>query len=93
MHALIASGRAVVYPVYQGTDERRGPLPPFVHTQCTETHAYSSYQRQIVQDLRRTVDYLEAPGRVLAQAAQDDALEFGWQAFGRRWPPSPGRGR
>jgi cephalosporin-C deacetylase-like acetyl esterase len=55
---LVRGGRAVVYPVYQGTHERRGsPTPSFQY--CgTETQKFSSYQRQIVQDLRRTIDYL-----------------------------------
>ncbi len=56
---VVKSGRAVVYPVYQGTHERHGSFSPTFHSQCTETHEYSSYQRQIVQDLRRTFDYLE----------------------------------
>jgi dienelactone hydrolase len=57
---LIKSGRAVVYPVYQGTHERRGSFSSTFHSACTATHEYSAYQRHLVQDVRRTIDYLES---------------------------------
>jgi dienelactone hydrolase len=79
---LIKSGRAVVYPVYQGTHERRGSFSPTFHFQCTETHEYSSYQRQIVQDLRRTIDYLKTRSDV-----DRSRLAFvGWSWGGRVAP-------
>lgn len=56
---LVRGGRAVVYPVYQGTHERRGSPAPSFQYRCSETNRFSSYERQIVQDLRRTIDYLE----------------------------------
>jgi len=74
---LIRSGRAVVYPVYQGTHERRGSRAPLFHMQCTETHEYSSYQRQIVQDLRRTMDYLETRSDVDSSRIAFDAWSWG----------------
>lgn len=49
---FLRSGRAVVYPVYRGTFERRLPAAPGPHT-----------QRDLiidqVRDVRRTLDYLE----------------------------------
>lgn len=48
---LVASGRAVIYPTYKGTYERRTPISGPV-----------DYRAQIVQrvtDLRRSIDYLE----------------------------------
>jgi dienelactone hydrolase len=78
---LIKSGRAVVYPVYQGTHERRGSRPSSFHSSCTETHEYSSYQRQIVQDLRRTIDYLETRSDLDSSRIAFDAWSWGgWTA-------------
>jgi dienelactone hydrolase len=53
MDFLMRSGRAVVFPVYQGTFERRPHLP----------HGPSGERDQTIQqakDLQRSVDYLEA---------------------------------
>ena len=79
---LIKSGRAVVYPVYQGTHERRGSFSSTFHSACTETHEYSAYQRHLVQDVGRTIDYLES--RPDADASR---LAFsGWSWGGRLAP-------
>jgi len=67
----------VVYPVYQGTHERRGPRPLYFHSRCTETHEYASYQRQIVQDLRRTLDYLETRSDLDSSRMAFDAWSWG----------------
>ena len=56
---LVRSGRAVVFPVYQGTFERRDDRYVPVH-QGANNHAYSQFLAQLVKDFRRTVDYLEA---------------------------------
>jgi dienelactone hydrolase len=79
---LIRSGRAVVYPVYQGTHERRGSVSPTFHDVCTETHEFSTYQRQIVQDVRRTIDYLESRPDVDSTRLVFD----GWSWGGRMAP-------
>lgn len=55
---LVRSGRAVLYPVYQGTFERGGPEYMQLHV-GTDSHAYAEYLTRIVQDVRRSVDYLE----------------------------------
>jgi len=49
---LVKSGRAVLYPVYKGTFERRVP-------NLTGSHAYSDFMIQVVKDFARSVDYLE----------------------------------
>ncbi len=78
---LIKGGRAVVYPVYQGTHERRGSRAPLFLGQCTETHEYSSYQRQVVQDFRRTIDYLETRPDVDSSRIAFDGWSWGgWMA-------------
>ncbi len=52
---LVRNGRAVLFPVYKGTFERRLPtgLP------AGPTHQYSEYLVQVVEDFRRCIDYLE----------------------------------
>ncbi len=52
---IVLSGRAVVYPVYKGTYERsEGFEYPTV-----ETQRYVDYCIQLVNEVRRTLDYLE----------------------------------
>jgi len=53
---LVRNGRAVLFPVYTGTFERRLPagLP-----RRGPTHQYSAYLVQVVEDFRRCIDYLE----------------------------------
>ncbi len=58
---LVRSGRAVLFPVYQGTFERGSPeLLPLLRRKNVGSHAYSEYFVQIVKDLRRSIDYLES---------------------------------
>ena len=49
---ILRSGRALLFPVYQGTYERLGQSP-------TGPNAYRTLITQRLQDLRRSVDYLE----------------------------------
>ncbi len=55
---LLKNGRAVVYPVYKGTFERRDDAL-LAHFPPDESYAYSQWQAELVKDFRRTVDYLE----------------------------------
>lgn len=55
---LIRSGRAVAFPVYQGTFERRSDRYAPLHLGA-QSHAYTEFVTQLVKDFRRTVDYLE----------------------------------
>lgn len=56
---LVKTGRAVAYPVYKGTFERRDDRYLGIHLGAN-THQYSDYLIQVVEDFRRTVDYLES---------------------------------
>ena len=52
---VVSSGRAVLYPVYKGTHERRDTLEM---VDAGPTTAYASYVTRWMKDLRRSVDYL-----------------------------------
>jgi eukaryotic-like serine/threonine-protein kinase len=56
---LVRNGRAVLFPVYKGTFERSSPELAALH-QGNDSHAYSEYFKQMVQDFHRSVDYLES---------------------------------
>jgi len=55
---MIKQGRALFYPVYKGTFERRDGPPPFLHL-GNGTRQYTDYLIKIVKDFRRCIDYLE----------------------------------
>jgi dienelactone hydrolase len=55
---LVKSGRAVVYPVYKGTFERRDDAIARIH-EGAPTRQFTEFLIQIVRDFKRTVDYLE----------------------------------
>ena len=55
---IVKSGRAVIYPVIQGTFERRKDATSVIHT-GNETLQYAEFLSQIIKDYRRTMDYLE----------------------------------
>jgi len=56
---FVKDGRAVVYPVYKGTFERRDGLPGSLHVRFDESHEYKDYVVRIVKDFKRVIDYLE----------------------------------
>jgi predicted esterase len=56
---FVKDGRAVVYPVYKGTFERRDGLPGSLHSRYDESHEYKDYVVRIVKDFKRVIDYLE----------------------------------
>ena len=57
---LVKNGRAVLYPVYKGTFERRDDaLIPIVDT-GPNSHSYTEYLIQVVKDFKRSIDYLES---------------------------------
>ena len=51
---VVQSGRAVVYPIYAGTHERRQEVIP-----RTDTRDGVDYVARLIGDLRRALDYLE----------------------------------
>ncbi|MEN8164969.1 MAG: protein kinase, partial [Acidobacteriota bacterium] len=55
---LVREGRAVLFPVYQGTFERSGPT---IATQAQAGPGYANieYRTQLIKDFRRSIDYLE----------------------------------
>jgi serine/threonine protein kinase/cephalosporin-C deacetylase-like acetyl esterase len=53
---LLRDGKAVVYPIYQGTYDRRGELASYA---ADETIAYRDAIVMIGKDLMRSVDYIE----------------------------------
>ena len=59
LEAIVKSGRAVLYPVYKGTYERRD-MDPGESYMDTETHQYTEFLIKLVKDFRRSVDYLES---------------------------------
>jgi dienelactone hydrolase len=60
---LVQSGRAVIYPIYTGTHERRLDTIP-----VDDTRAGVDYTARLVGDLQRTVDYLETRNDVRMDA-------------------------
>ena len=56
---MIKNGRAVVYPVYKGTFERRNGVSGSLHLRYDESYEHKDYIIKIVKDFRRVIDYLE----------------------------------
>jgi cephalosporin-C deacetylase-like acetyl esterase len=55
---IVKNGRAVIYPVYKGTYERRDKaLVPIVFGDTS--YKYSEYLSKLVKDFKRCIDYLE----------------------------------
>jgi hypothetical protein len=55
---LVKTGRAVAYPVYQGTFERHDDRLAKIFAGA-DSHAYTEFVIELVKDFRRTIDYLE----------------------------------
>ena len=55
---LVKNGRAVLYPVYKGTFERGDAALASIHG-GSGSRAYAEYLVQLVQDFRRSIDYLK----------------------------------
>ena len=56
---VVKSGRAVVYPIYKGTHERSDEAIGFDGTVPNLSKAYADHVTQWINDLRRSIDYLE----------------------------------
>jgi len=71
----LKNGRAVAFPVYKGTFDRRLPAQP---SETTIAGRDLSIQR--VKDLRRTIDYLESRGDIDSGALAYYGISWGaWQ--------------
>jgi dienelactone hydrolase len=59
---IVANGRAVLYPIYKGTYERKKDLTDSttLHSEYRTTHGYVEYLIQVVKDFKRSIDYLES---------------------------------
>jgi eukaryotic-like serine/threonine-protein kinase len=56
---LVRNGRALLFPIYQGTFERHDPTLAALHL-GRNTRAYSEFVAQVVKDFSRSIDYLES---------------------------------
>ena len=56
---FLKDGRAVAYPVYKGTFERRDGIPSSLHMRNDESHEFKDYMIKVVKDFKRVIDYLE----------------------------------
>ena len=57
---MVAKGRAVLYPIYKGTYERKKGFEDSGDLHGgNESRRYVEYLIQVVKDFRRCVDYLE----------------------------------
>ena len=71
---VVQSGRAVVYPIYTGTHERRLDAIP-----TDDTRAGVDSTARLVSDLQRTVDYLETRNDVRMDALAYYGFSWGAQ--------------
>jgi dienelactone hydrolase len=55
---LVKTGRAIAYPVYQGTFERHDDRLTRIWADV-DSHAYTEFIIEVVKDFRRAIDYLE----------------------------------
>jgi len=74
---IVRSGRAVLFPVCQGTFERRSDAKGFIHLGAP-THQYTEYMSQVVKDYRKSIDYLQTRNDI-----DTDKIAF----YGMSWGP------
>jgi len=72
---IVKTGRAVLFPVYKGTYERRIDI---AHWPSEGTHQHTEYRIKLVKDLSRSIDYLESRSDI-----DRDKLAF----YGFSWGP------
>ncbi|UCD59195.1 MAG: SUMF1/EgtB/PvdO family nonheme iron enzyme, partial [Candidatus Hydrogenedentota bacterium] len=56
---IVKSGRAVLYPIYKGTFERRADNVTRYRWKAEDTVAFRDWTIQLSKDLRRSIDYLQ----------------------------------
>jgi dienelactone hydrolase len=81
LEAIVTDGRAVLYPVYKGTFERRDDFLTSIHG-GDDSHAHTEYTVQLVKDFRRCVDYLET-----RQDIDSNKLAFLGMSWGGQMAP------
>src|SRR5713226_5618184 len=72
---IVKNGRAVLYPIYKGTFERRDGAIGAIYVGAN-TRQYTEYLIQLVQDFNRCVDYLET--RPDVDSKRLAYLSFSW---------------
>jgi formylglycine-generating enzyme required for sulfatase activity/cephalosporin-C deacetylase-like acetyl esterase/predicted Ser/Thr protein kinase len=72
---VVMSGRAVLYPVYRGTYERR--IPGLKFTDANTSRTYVEYVGYWVKDARRSLDYLESRPEIDARRMGYLGLSWG----------------
>jgi len=77
---IVRSGRAVLFPVVQGTFERRSDQKAFIHLGAA-THQYTEFISQVVKDYRKCIDYLQT---------RDDIVPDKIAFYGMSWGPCVG---
>jgi hypothetical protein len=77
---IVRSGRVVVYPVIQGTFERRKDIISFIH-KAEESLQYTEFITQVIKDYRRSIDYLVSRNDI-------DPEKIGF--YGMSWGPLVG---
>jgi dienelactone hydrolase len=73
---LLKTGRAVLYPAYRGTHERKMGIEPSIHWSMAPTIEHSNFQINLIKDVMRSVDYLQSRPDI-----QGDKIAF----FGFSW--------
>jgi tRNA A-37 threonylcarbamoyl transferase component Bud32/dienelactone hydrolase len=58
IESIVKNGRAVLFPVYKGTYERRD-ISPGASDFGADTHQYIEFTIKLVKDFKRSIDYLE----------------------------------
>lgn len=62
LNYIIKNGRAVIFPIYKGIDERKdgacNPTPPY------QSHQYTDCLVKWIKDFSRSIDYLESRGDI-----------------------------
>jgi dipeptidyl aminopeptidase/acylaminoacyl peptidase len=86
---ILKSGRAVLYPVFKGTFERRDLALAQVH-QGGSSHLYAEYVAQLVKDFSRSVDYLESREEIDSDKLAYYGMSWG-AMFGAIVPAVEGR--
>jgi dienelactone hydrolase len=76
---IVKNGRAVLYPVYKGTFERRDDALIPIHL-GDNSHLYTEYLIQLVKDFKRCIDYLET-----RQDINSDKLAYYGMSWGGRF--------
>jgi serine/threonine protein kinase len=76
---LVKNGRAVLYPVYKGTFERRDDALALIY-EGDNSHRFTEYLIQLVKDFKRCIDYLET-----RQDIDTNKLAYYGMSWGGMW--------